>query len=198
MATRSKINRQLLIALRLGLHGHRRHTLAALGKKFNVSRQRVQQLLAKEGFSDKQVPADPTFFSSPQLVKQPWFPIKSVITLRKLIDTGKIKAANVSTSPHLKRYHIKQHEAIRFLNAWDDLERDFVNVKAIKKDKNYFSCPALVKQRWFPVKSLVTLNKLIKQGRIKAVNVSTSPEFKRYYIHKDEAIRYIATILKEV
>ena len=130
-------------------------------------------------YADKQ----DKFFSGPVLVKQSWYPIKAV---------------NVSTNPKLKRYHINKQEAVRFLNSWDDLEGDSADAKSIKKDKNYFSCPALVKQSWFPVKSLVTLNKLIKQGKIKAVDLSTSPEFKRYYIHKDEAIRYVATVLKKI
>lgn len=32
------------------------------------------------------------YYSLPELVKQPWFPVKSVITLRKMIDNGDIKA----------------------------------------------------------------------------------------------------------
>lgn len=35
------------------------------------------------------------FYSLPQLVKQPWFPVKSVITLRKMIDNGEIRAVDV-------------------------------------------------------------------------------------------------------
>ncbi|OGY46557.1 MAG: hypothetical protein A3A24_00565 [Candidatus Buchananbacteria bacterium RIFCSPLOWO2_01_FULL_46_12] len=198
MPTGYKINRQLIIAMRLGLNGHQPYTLAAIGKKFNLSRQRIQQLLEKEGIAVKKLADDQTFFSGPKLIKQSWFPIKSLVTLRKLIDTGKIKAVNISTDPRLKRYHVNRQEVTRFLNAWDELEGDPAGVKSIKKDKNYFSCPALVKQLWFPVKSLVTLNKLIKQGKIKAIDLSTNPEFKRYYIHKDEAIRYVAAVLKEI
>ncbi|MDD2807494.1 MAG: hypothetical protein PHW95_03190 [Patescibacteria group bacterium] len=198
MATSSKINRQLMVEMRLGLNGHRQHTMTAIGKKFNLSRQRVYQLLRRYGIEKKIIVGDQEVFTCPQLIKQPWFPIKTLVTLRKLIDTGKIKAMNASANPQLKRYHVNKQEAIRFLNAWDDVENNVVNVENIKKDKNYFSCPALTKQSWFPVKSLITLNKLINQGKIKAVDLSTSPDFRRYYIHKDEAIRYVATILKDV
>ena len=198
MTTHSKINRQLMIEMRLGLNGQRQHTIAAIGKKFNLSRQRVYQLLRRYGAEKKIIVGDQKIFTSPQLIKQPWFPIKTLVTLRKFIDAGKIKAVDVSVNPKLKRYQINKQEVVRFLNAWDDVESNSVGIKNIQKDKNYFTCPALVKQRWFPVKSVITLRKLINQDKIKAINLSTSPKVQRYYIHKDEAIRYIATILKEV
>lgn len=34
-------------------------------------------------------------YSLPQLVKQDWFPVKSVITLRKMIDNGQIRSFDI-------------------------------------------------------------------------------------------------------
>lgn len=59
------------------------------------------------------------------------------------------------------------------------------------KTKDYFSTTELLKEPWFPVKSAITLKKLIEQGELEAVNVSTSPEFKRYRISKESALNFV-------
>lgn len=61
----------------------------------------------------------------------------------------------------------------------------------VKEDKNYFSAPQLVKQPWFPIKTTITLRKLIDSGELKAVNVSTNPKLVRYHIHKKEVVKYM-------
>ncbi len=58
------------------------------------------------------------FYSMPELVKQRWFPIKSVITLRKLIESGQISAVNVSTTDKFKRYHIPKRAVARWLTLY--------------------------------------------------------------------------------
>jgi hypothetical protein len=131
-------------------------------------------------------------FTVPQLVRQIWFPIKSVITLRKLIDTGKLPAHLSNSNLQTKRYLIYKEDALRYLNSKD---YGAVKSKQFRVNKDYFSLPTLIKQDWFPVKSLVTLNKLIAQEKIKAVNAGTNPSMRRYHIHKDEVIRYMTTLI---
>lgn len=54
------------------------------------------------------------FYSLPQLVKQPWFPVKSVITLRKMIDNGEIRAVDVGQGSRKWR-RIYKNAAIEYL-----------------------------------------------------------------------------------
>lgn len=189
----SKERGNLILDMRWGLNGYRPHTLGEIAKKFRLSRQRIFQLVGPGGKAKTEASKD--FFTCPQLIKQRWFPIKSLITLRKLIDTGQIAASINNPGGKIKRYVIRKEDAVKYLDAVDYMSN---NPGDSKYGKDYFSCPVLVKQRWFPVKSLITLRKLINSGKIKAVNVSTNPKLKHYYIHKDEAIRYIATILKDI
>ena len=189
----NKERKNLILDMRRGLNGFQPHTLEEIGKKLLLSRQRIFQLVGRGGKA--QAEASKEFFTCPQLIKQPWFPIKSLITLRKLIVTGQISAHIDNPGQRIKRYVICKGDAVRYLDAVDYMSN---NPGDSKHGKDYLSCPALVKQRWFPIKSLVTLRKLIDNGKIKAVNVSTNPKTKHYYIHKDEAIRYIATILKDI
>jgi len=56
-----------------------------------------------------------SFYTTEELVRQSWFPVKSPITLKKLIERGIIKAVNISTNPKYKRYRIKKESIIKFL-----------------------------------------------------------------------------------
>jgi len=58
---------------------------------------------------------DKNFYTTEELVKQPWFPVKSPITLKKLIEKKIIEAVNISTNPKYKRYRIKKQSIINFL-----------------------------------------------------------------------------------
>lgn len=69
----------------------------------------------KKGSMKMGLKIDKDFYTVPQLVKQPWFPIKSVITLRKMIDQHDFPAMDVSTNPKLKRYHIHKEVIMDFL-----------------------------------------------------------------------------------
>lgn len=55
------------------------------------------------------------FLTTRELTKQSWFPIKSVITVKKLIEQGELKAINVSTNPAFKRYRITHKSAQDFV-----------------------------------------------------------------------------------
>lgn len=55
------------------------------------------------------------FYTTHELINQPWFPIRSTITLRKLIEKGKMEAINVSTNPKFKRYRILKNSALDFI-----------------------------------------------------------------------------------
>lgn len=55
------------------------------------------------------------FFTTQELVKQPWFPVKSVLTVKKLIEQGEIDAVDISTSENFKRYRISQQSALDFV-----------------------------------------------------------------------------------
>ncbi len=57
--------------------------------------------------------------------------------------------------------------------------------------KDYLSTSELIKESWFPIKSSITLKKLIEQGELEAVDVSTSPEFKRYRISRESALKFV-------
>ena len=56
------------------------------------------------------------YYEIQDLVQQDWFVTKSVATIKKLIEQGKIKAVDKSTNPKLKRYVIYRHEIIKYLN----------------------------------------------------------------------------------
>lgn len=55
------------------------------------------------------------FYSLQALVEQPWFVVKSTITLKKLIENGEIEAVDVSTNPSYKRYKISRKAAEDFM-----------------------------------------------------------------------------------
>ena len=55
------------------------------------------------------------FFTTQELIEQPWFPIKSTLTLKKLIEQGEIDAVDISTSDNFKRYRISQQSALDFV-----------------------------------------------------------------------------------
>ena len=59
----------------------------------------------------------------------------------------------------------------------------------IKKD--FYTTQELVDAEWFPVRSTLTVKKLIEQGLLDAVNISTSSNFKRYRISKESAEKFI-------
>ena len=65
-----------------------------------------------------------TFYSTLELVGQSWFPIKSTLTLKKLIESGELKAIDISTSKRFKRYRIFRDSVEKFL-----LEKGKIEVK---------------------------------------------------------------------
>ena len=60
------------------------------------------------------------FYTTKELVEQPWFPIKSTITLKKLIEAGVLEGINISTNPKFKRYRISKESVINFLVNRDE------------------------------------------------------------------------------
>lgn len=58
---------------------------------------------------------DKDFFTTSELAEQPWFPIKSTITMKKLIEQGELEAIDVSTNPDMKRYRISKQSAQEFI-----------------------------------------------------------------------------------
>jgi len=59
------------------------------------------------------------------------------------------------------------------------------------KKKDYYTTQELIKEPWFPVKSGITIKKLIEQGELEAVNVSTSPDRKRYRVSCKSAEAFV-------
>lgn len=59
------------------------------------------------------------------------------------------------------------------------------------KKKDYFTLQELIKEPWFPVKSGITIKKLIEQGELEAVNVSTSSDRKRYRVSCKSAEAFV-------
>lgn len=61
--------------------------------------------------------------------------------------------------------------------------------KTITKD--FYTTQELVNESWFPVRSTLTIKKLIESGRLEAVNISTSARFKRYRISKKSVDKFM-------
>ena len=60
------------------------------------------------------------------------------------------------------------------------------------KSKKYYSVQELVAEDWFPIKSVITLKKLIiKNKKINAVDISTNKKMKQYKISKEEIIKFL-------
>lgn len=68
--------------------------------------------------------------------------------------------------------------------------------KEDKKIKDYYTTMELVAEPWFPVRSTVTLKKLIESGKLEAYDVSTSENFKRYKILKESVDNFMKEIEK--
>ena len=57
------------------------------------------------------------FYTTQELVDEPWFPIRSTLTVKKLIEQGKLTAVDISTTPKFKRYRIDKKSVIEFLES---------------------------------------------------------------------------------
>jgi len=55
------------------------------------------------------------YYTTQELVDEPWFPVRSTLTVKKLIEQGKLRAIDISTSPRFKRYRIEKQSVIEFL-----------------------------------------------------------------------------------
>lgn len=55
------------------------------------------------------------FYTTQELVKEEWFPIRSTLTVKKLIETSRLEAVNISTSPRFKRYRISKQSVLNFM-----------------------------------------------------------------------------------
>ncbi len=64
-------------------------------------------------------------------------------------------------------------------------------VNEVKVEKDYYSTLELVAQSWFPVRSTITLKKLIENGELRAVNISTTKKCKRYRIDNDSVQEFM-------
>lgn len=61
---------------------------------------------------------------------------------------------------------------------------DYVN-------KDYYTTQELVDAPWFPMRSTVTIKRHIERGSLKAVNVSSNPDIKRYRISKKSVDEFL-------
>lgn len=69
---------------------------------------------------------------------------------------------------------------------------DKIDMKVEKnKMKNFYTTQELVDEEWFPVRSTLTVKKLIESNKLDATDISTSPRFKRYRIYRDSVIRFM-------
>lgn len=59
------------------------------------------------------------------------------------------------------------------------------------KSKKYYSVQELVAEDWFPIKSVITLKKLIENKKINAIDISTNDKMKQYKISKEEIIKFL-------
>ena len=57
------------------------------------------------------------FYTTQELVDEKWFPVKSTLTVKKLIESGKLEAVNISTSARFKRYRISKRSVLSFMKT---------------------------------------------------------------------------------
>jgi len=57
------------------------------------------------------------FYTTQELVDEPWFPVRSTLTVKKLIESGRLEALNISTSARFKRYRITKQSVIDFMKS---------------------------------------------------------------------------------
>lgn len=76
---------------------------------------------------------DKDYYSTQELVAEPWFPIRSTLTVKKLIESGKLEAINISTGSRFKRYRISKKSVLEFMES----EKGIVTKekKIVKKKK---------------------------------------------------------------
>jgi len=55
------------------------------------------------------------FYTTQELVDEPWFPVRSTLTVKKLIESGKLQAIDISSNPKFKRYRITKQSVIEFI-----------------------------------------------------------------------------------
>ena len=60
--------------------------------------------------------------------------------------------------------------------------------------REFFTTCELANAKWFPIKSDETIRRMIKNGILKAINVSARPGKERYSIPKEEVIRYLVNL----
>ena len=70
-------------------------------------------------------------------------------------------------------------------------KKEFICNKNMK-DSKYFTVGELTKAKWFPVKSDATIKKLIEFGKLKAVDISANPSYKRYRVDKESVFAFLA------
>lgn len=77
------------------------------------------------------------FYTTQELVNESWFPVRSTLTIKKLIETGRLEAVNVSTSPRFKRYRISKQSVLNFVKEQNTFSRpvEKVEKKVSKKKK---------------------------------------------------------------
>jgi len=54
------------------------------------------------------------FYTTQELVDEPWFPVHSTVTIKKLVESGELKAIDISTG-EFKRYRITKQSALDFV-----------------------------------------------------------------------------------
>ncbi len=55
------------------------------------------------------------YFTSQELSQAEWFPIKSGLTIKKLIESGELDAVDVSTTADRRRYRVSRKSAEDFV-----------------------------------------------------------------------------------
>lgn len=55
------------------------------------------------------------YYTTQELADAPWFPARSMLTIQKLVEAGKLSAVDISTNPKRRRYRVKRESIIKFL-----------------------------------------------------------------------------------
>ena len=75
------------------------------------------------------------FYTTKELVEEPWFPVRSTLTILKLIKGGKLQAVNIGAGEKLKRFRISKESALTFSEENSNFKTKNKNIKKKAKLK---------------------------------------------------------------
>ena len=75
------------------------------------------------------------FYTTQELVDAKWFPVRSTLTIKKLIESRKLEAVDISTSINFKRYRISKKSVEDFMENQNVISTPKKTIKKTIKKK---------------------------------------------------------------